>query len=92
MKIRVTVTVEGRVQGVNFRYHTRQTAQRLNVLGWIENAPDGSVHGCFEGEETDVNALVDWCRTGPPAAKVAGVRTERENYTGEFFDFHVRHQ
>lgn len=90
MKIRVNVRIEGLVQGVNFRYFTRQTAAGLNVTGWVRNAEDGSVRGCFEGEATDVNALVDWCRTGPPAAKVTGVLTEEGNYSGEFSDFQVR--
>lgn len=91
MKTRVTVRIEGRVQGVNFRYYTRQTAQRLNVTGWVENAPDGTVRGCFEGEDADVHALVDWCRTGPPSAKVDNLHVAPETFTGEFFDFQVRH-
>ena len=91
MNIRATITVKGLVQGVNFRYYARQAAQRLNVAGWVKNLPDGSVQGCFEGEESAVNSLIDWCRTGPPAARVEGVEVEKGNYTGEFSGFEVRH-
>ena len=91
MKIRAMVTVSGRVQGVNFRYYTKQTAERLNVTGWVKNLPDGRVQGCFEGEENDVSALIDWCRTGPGSARVDDVAVEKGTYSGDFIDFEVRH-
>jgi acylphosphatase len=90
MNIRANVTVRGLVQGVNFRYFTRQTAQGLNVNGWVMNLPDGSVAGCFEGEEAAVQALIDWCRRGPSAARVDEVLEERQKFQGEFAEFVVR--
>lgn len=90
MKIRTKVTVKGLVQGVNFRYFTRQTAEGIGVTGWVMNLPDGSVAGCFEGEEAAVQALIDWCRLGPGAARVDEVLVEREDFQGEFAEFVVR--
>ena len=90
MKIRANVTVKGLVQGVNFRYFTRQTAEGLGVTGWVTNLPDGSVAGCFEGEEASVQALIDWCRRGPGAARVDEVLVERQQFHGEFAEFIVR--
>ncbi len=90
MKIRAMVTIKGLVQGVNFRHYTRQSAMRLNVSGWVRNQPDGSVQGCFEGEETDVRALIDWCRRGPDWASVDEVLAEEEPYRGDFSTFEVR--
>ena len=90
MKIRVMVSIKGLVQGVNFRYYTQQSAVRLNVSGWVRNVPDGSVQGCFEGEETDVKALIDWCRRGPAWASVDEVLVEEEPYQGEFTIFEIR--
>jgi acylphosphatase len=84
------VIVTGLVQGVNFRYHTRQTAQAHNVSGWVMNLPDGSVEGCFEGEAADVNAVIDWCRTGPDWARVDHLAFRKEPYRGEFDGFEVR--
>jgi len=90
MKIRATVTVKGLVQGVCFRQYTQQTATSLNVTGWVRNLPDGSVAGCFEGEEKDVRALIDWCRTGPQWARVDQVIVENEPFQDEFRGFHIR--
>ncbi len=90
MKIRVRVLVQGLVQGVNFRHYTRETALRHNVAGWVQNLPDGSVEACFEGEERDVNAVIDWCRTGPGWARVDEVAVRKEEYRGEFDGFDVK--
>ena len=73
MRTAVDVTVTGRVQGVSFRYYTREEATRLGVAGWVANEPDGTVSGHFEGEQDAVDALVDWCRTGPRLARVERV-------------------
>jgi acylphosphatase len=89
MNIRMLVTVKGKVQGVNFRYHTQQQAILRNVTGWVCNLPDGNVQGCFEGHERDVTALVDWCRTGPSWARVDAVRAEQGTFSGEFDDFRI---
>ena len=90
MNIRVSVTVFGRVQGVAFRHYTTLRATELGVNGWVGNQPDGSVAGVFEGDENAVNALVDWCRQGPPAAVVERLDLRREACTGEFAGFSVR--
>ena len=75
----VDVRVSGRVQGVFFRAACAEQADRLGVRGWVANEPDGSVRGWFEGEPEAVEALVDWCRTGPPRARVDAVEvTETE--------------
>lgn len=81
--IRVTVIVHGKVQGVSFRYYTRCRALELGVTGWVRNLPDGSVEGMFEGDETSVNTLVDWCRSGPPAALVERLDLRESTYRGE---------
>jgi acylphosphatase len=90
MKIRAVVIVKGRVQGVCFRQYTQQTAIQYKVNGWVRNLPDGNVAGCFEGEEKDVRALIDWCRRGPEWARVEEVLVENEPYRGEFSGFNVR--
>ena len=90
MNIRILVTVKGKVQGVNYRYHTQQQAILRNVTGWVRNLPDGDVQGCFEGNEQDVTALVDWCRRGPSWARVDSVQAERADFSGEFYEFRIR--
>ena len=89
MNVRVSVVVQGRVQGVAFRHYTCLRAQELGVSGWVRNLADGSVEGVFEGDETAVQALVDWCRSGPPAARVERLDIRKESYRGEFDDFSI---
>ena len=69
----VDVTVIGRVQGVSFRWYTEQQAMRLGVTGWVRNEPDGSVAAHFEGDDEAVDAMVEWCRSGPSMARVRNV-------------------
>jgi len=91
VKIRATVTVRGRVQGVAFRHHTARAAAQHKVTGWVMNLPDGSVQGCFEGEEEDVHAQVEWCRRGPELARVEELVVEEGKFTGEFAGFGIRY-
>jgi acylphosphatase len=77
------VTISGRVQGVGFRYSTRQRARSLDVAGWVRNNADGTVEAVFEGEPERVDALVAWCRRGPGGAWVDDVSVEVEAPSGE---------
>ena len=52
--------VEGEVQGVFFRQETKRKAENLNVKGWIRNRHDGGVEALFEGENKDVQAMVEF--------------------------------
>jgi acylphosphatase len=51
--------------------------------------PDGRVEAVFEGDETNVNEVIEWCHVGPPKAKVDDVSIKFEKHTGEFADFTV---
>ncbi len=89
MKVRAHVFISGRVQGVFFRAHTREQALKRGVTGWVRNLPDGRVEAVFEGEEDDVRSVIEWCRHGPPFARVENVEVEWEDYRGEFETFSI---
>jgi acylphosphatase len=84
------VRVSGRVQGVGFRYSTERQAYRLRLTGWVRNLPDGDVEILAEAEETTLQELLEWCRRGPPSARVAKVQASWSAATGEFPDFRTR--
>jgi acylphosphatase len=88
-KSRAKLIVKGMVQGVNFRFYTQRQAQKHNLTGWVRNLPDGSVAAVFEGEEEDVEAMIQWCHHGPPSAHVTQVIVQPEEYRGEFQRFSV---
>ena len=88
---RMRVHITGRVQGVWYRGSMEREATRLGVSGWVRNLPDGSVEAIVEGPPAAVRALVAWCATGPPGARVAHVATSPEPAGGELRGFHIRH-
>jgi acylphosphatase len=90
-KTRAKVIVKGIVQGVNFRYYTQRQAAKYNITGWVKNLPDGSVAAVFEGEDHDVAAMVQWCRQGPPSARVTELIEQPEEYRGGFSSFSVKY-
>jgi acylphosphatase len=90
-KGRVRVIIEGRVQGVFFRYSACQQAEKLGVNGWVMNRPDGNVELVAEGAKEAIDALIGWCHHGPPGARVTNVKVIDEPYKGEFKYFDVRH-
>jgi acylphosphatase len=91
MKVRAHVVIRGRVQGVFFRSETKDEAEKLGVSGWVRNTSDGKVEAVFEGEQENVQELIEFCKQGPPGARVTGIDVTWENYTGEFRDFEIRH-
>mgnify|MGYP006282745147 FL=1 len=88
-RVRAHVFVSGRVQGVFYRATTRDTARDVGVDGWVQNIDDGRVEAVFEGPETRVEEMVDWCHDGSPSARVEDVQVEYEDPQGQD-GFHIR--
>lgn len=89
-KAGVHILVEGRVQGVYFRWSTRDEARDLNLTGWVRNLYDGTVEVMAEGEKDRLDLLIEWCRHGPPGARVTDVSVEWQEYTGQYDSFFIR--
>lgn len=88
--IRKHVIVRGEVQGVFFRDSTRKEAVSRGVSGWVKNRSDGAVEAVFEGPADAVNAMVEWCRSGPSRADVEDMDVSLEAETDDFDGFEVR--
>ncbi len=82
------VLVQGRVQGVGFRWHALERAQTLGVRGWIRNLHDGRVEAWVQGEARSVEAMLAWLETGPSHARVERVERQAEA-CGPYRDFSV---
>lgn len=89
MKTRAHIFVSGRVQGVFFRMETKYEANKRKVKGWVRNLPDGRVEAVFEGEKESVDELIEFCRKGPPGARVENIKVIWGDYSGEFEDFKI---
>jgi len=81
-RVRARVDITGHVQGVYYRATTRETAREYGVDGWVRNCEDGSVEAVFEGPGSAVDALIEWCQTGSPAADVDDVERHEETPVG----------
>jgi acylphosphatase len=86
---RARVFVAGRVQGVWFRESCRDRALAAGVTGWVRNLHDGRVEAVLEGPPAAVKRVVQWCREGPPRARVDSVEVQSETPVGES-GFHAR--
>ncbi|HXU95716.1 MAG TPA: acylphosphatase [Candidatus Nitrosotalea sp.] len=88
---RVHLLISGRVQGVYFRQGMMETAEKNNVLGWVRNLPDNKVESILEGNDSNVDAVIEWAHFGPAGAVVDELKISEENYTGEFQEFKIRY-
>ncbi len=84
---RVHLLIKGRVQGVYFRQTMMETAEKNNVFGWVRNLSDDKVEAILEGNDSNVDAVVEWAQFGPAGAVVKELKVNEENYAGEFSDF-----
>jgi acylphosphatase len=88
---RVHLLIRGRVQGVYFRQSMMETAEKNNVLGWVQNLPDNRVEAILEGNDSNVDAVIEWANFGPAGAIVDELKITEENYVGEFSEFKIRY-
>jgi acylphosphatase len=63
---RKSVAIEGRVQGVGFRFHTRRAAAALGLTGWVRNREDGAVEAEVQGDALTIDAFLDALREDGP--------------------------
>ncbi|MCU0639892.1 MAG: acylphosphatase [Candidatus Krumholzibacteria bacterium] len=70
------IAVSGMVQGVGFRYFTRNLARSLNLTGFVRNTRDGRVEAEAQGDQAGIGAFINGVRTGPSGAMVSGVEVE----------------
>jgi acylphosphatase len=87
---RAHVRLNGRVQGVGFRYSAADEARRRQLTGWVRNLDSGSVEAVFEGSRPQVESMVRWCEDGPPGAFVRDVRVAWDEPVEGLSGFEIR--
>jgi acylphosphatase len=86
MTKRLSITVNGRVQGVFFRWSAKEQAERLGLTGFVRNEPDGTVRVEVQGQEGALGGFIEWCKAGPKFADVDNLASEEiEPVTEEGF-------
>ncbi len=80
---RVILKIYGEVQGVSFRWQTKDIVDALGLVGWVRNETDGTVKVVVEGEEEGLKKFLEKCYT-VSSARVEKIEAEWQEATGEF--------
>src|SRR5882724_2674859 len=82
--------VQGRVQGVGFRWFVERKASALKLVGFVRNMDNGDVEVVAQGSPAALEQLREELSRGPTGAQVTGVQ-ESESPPGAFRSFDITH-
>ncbi|CEI83697.1 acylphosphatase [Oceanobacillus oncorhynchi subsp. incaldanensis] len=88
----VSARVQGRVQGVGFRYFTQHAAMNHDIVGWVKNEDDGAVAFEAYGEDNNVDRFLEEIKKGPSRfAKVNEMDVNKLSGDPEYTSFNVKY-
>jgi len=87
----VRLVLRGRVQGVGFRWFTRNAARELGVAGRVRNLPDGAVEVHAAADPETLARFIAWLREGPPASRVTAVDEQELATIPDWHGFEIEH-
>ena len=90
-KVGVHLIVEGRVQGVGFRYFSQRAATSNNLTGYVRNLSDGNVEIVAEGENQNIIHFINALRNDHSFARVSHIRQSDLPFTGNFEGFQIKY-
>ncbi|MEK6827335.1 MAG: acylphosphatase [Nanoarchaeota archaeon] len=90
MKKAVRLYIKGTVQGIFFRQFIKDNAERNNVRGFARNLEDGRVEVFIEGNQEDVEKMIELCRKGPKHSQIDNVEIKEEKFQ-DFKEFKILH-
>jgi acylphosphatase len=82
--------VEGLVQGVGFRYHTKSQADQYGLTGWVRNTADGAVEVWAEGDKAALEQFGQWLAAGPAWAHVTRIHLQPAPALGTYKHFAIK--
>jgi len=89
MPNRVHLLIEGEVQGVGFRAFVKRKAEQKQVTGSVKNLENGKVEIIMQGNEEDINSMIETCKKGPPWARVSNVNVDWNNKVENYKEFKI---
>jgi len=88
MKKSVRLSISGSVQGMFFRQFIKENADQLNVRGFIRNLETGNVEVFLEGNNEEVERMIEVCKKGTPHSLIRDVSILNEKFQ-DFRDFKI---
>ncbi len=88
-KKQIHVMLDGRVQGVGYRFYAQKIAASIGLVGEIKNLPDGRVEVIAEGDESMLKSFITKLRQGPVSADVRSVDVDWHEATNSYKEFFV---
>ncbi|MBD3420002.1 MAG: acylphosphatase [Chitinivibrionales bacterium] len=88
---RISGIVSGRVQGVGFRYFTREIALRCHLTGWVRNLHNGDVAFEAQGDEEGIAKFYERLIEGPSFGQVADCNVNEAEVVPEENSFKIRY-
>ncbi|MCK9266363.1 acylphosphatase [bacterium] len=86
---RIHLFVTGAVQGVGFRYYTREKAIKSNIFGWVKNLSDGRVEIIAEGDANNIDDFLLSISKGKLGSYISNIEKQDESFTGHFNHFYI---
>lgn len=91
MQKRLELIISGKVQGIFFRKFIKEKADLLDLKGYVQNEPNGTLKAIAEGEENKLKELVIHAKTGPKLAQITDIKISWSNPTNEFKQFDIKY-
>ena len=88
--VQIHVLIEGRVQGVGFRYFILEKARGLEVTGWVRNTFDDKVEVLAEGFKDQIAVFLEELKKGPRQALITKFIVETNDPCSKFAGFSMR--
>ncbi|HTX20051.1 MAG TPA: acylphosphatase [Bacteroidota bacterium] len=90
MEIHASITVQGLVQGVGYRWFANRHAVALGLKGFVRNNYDGTVYVEAEGDRSLIEELIVQLKIGPRSAQVKDLAVEWSDAKNLFLGFSIR--
>jgi len=88
--VQVRILIEGKLQGMNFRYKTQDRAKELELVGFVRNLSDGRIEIEVQGEQSKIDQLLDWCQEEPHSSQIKSILYRYDEPNKGYTDFIVR--